>query len=257
MDATKNIAPSARTAASESDLQEASHTPSRVGEQPRRTFKQFLHENGLTLTLMALFLLTMVGQTVTGLVEHNKDNEEHDQPTLSLGQYLVSGHFMEATAENWESEFLQMAMFVLLTVCLRQKGSPESKGMEGEEEVDEDPNEKRDDPRAPWPVRKGGVILWLYSHSLSIAFALLFFLSFAVHAWGGAKDYSEEQLAHGESGATTLQYMATSRFWFESFQNWQSVFLSLAAMVYLAVYLREKGSAESKPVATPHDEQGA
>ena len=256
MDATDRIAASARTSAFESEREITSRTPSRVAKKPRPTFKQFLYENGLTLTLMALFLLTMVGQTVTGLVEHNKDNEEHDQPTVSLAQYLVSGHFLEATAENWESEFLQMAMFVLLTVCLRQKGSPESKGMEGEEEVDEDPNEKRDDPRAPWPVRKGGFILWLYSHSLSLAFALLFLLSFAVHAWGGAKDYSEEQLAHGESGATTLQYMATSRFWFESFQNWQSEFLSLAAMVYLAVYLREKGSAEAKAVATPHDEQG-
>ena len=206
---------------------------------------------------MGLFLLTWVGQTVTGLVEHNKDLEEHDQPTVSLPQYLVSGHFVEATGENWESEFLQMAMFVLLTVCLRQKGSPESKGMEGEEEVDADPNERRHDPRAPWPVRKGGLILWLYSHSLSLAFALLFVLSFVVHAWGGAKEYSHEQLIHGQPGTTTLQYIATSRFWFESFQNWQSEFLSLAAMVYLAVYLREKGSAESKPVATPHDEQGA
>jgi hypothetical protein len=189
-------------------------------------------------------------------MEHNHDNAEHGQPQVTLSHYLASGHFWQATAENWESEFLQMAMFVLLTVCLRQKGSPESKSIDGEEEVDADPLEKRNDPRAPWPVRRGGAALWIYSHSLSIAFALLFLMSVVLHAWGGAVNYSEEQRAHGEHGATAIQYMATSRFWFESFQNWQSEFLSLAAMVYLAVYLRERGSAESKPVATPHDEQG-
>jgi hypothetical protein len=193
---------------------------------------------------------------MTGWRDHNKENAEHGQERIALSRYLASGHFWQATAENWESEFLQMAMFVLLTVCLRQKGSPESKSLEGEEAVDADPRQGRDNPRAPWPVRRGGVVLWIYAHSLSIAFALLFLMSFALHAWGGARNYSEEQLAHGEVGSSALQYMATSRFWFESFQNWQSEFLSLAAMVYLAVYLRERGSAESKPVATPHDEQG-
>jgi hypothetical protein len=256
MNAAETGTTSARTAALEATGDSSVSTDARSSSTRRSSFTKFLYENGLTLVLMAMFLLTLVGQTATGWVEHNKDNEEHDQPTVRLGQYLASGHFWEATAENWESEFLQMAMFVLLTVCLRQKGSPESKGLEGEEEVDKDPNEKRNDPRAPWPVRKGGFVLWLYSHSLSIAFAVLFLTSFAVHAWGGAADYREEQSAHGESGPGMLGYMATSRFWFESFQNWQSEFLSLAAMVYLAVYLREKGSAESKPVATPHDEQG-
>ncbi len=116
---------------------------------------------------MALFLIFMVGQTFTGFVEYNKENEDHDRPAVSLGQYLVGGHFWEATAENWESEFLQMAMFVVLTVCLRQKGSPESNSLDEDEEVDEDPRAKRNDPRAPWPVRKGGFVLWLFSHSLA------------------------------------------------------------------------------------------
>ena len=213
-------------------------------------------ENSLTLVLMALFLLIMVGQALTGLREHNQDQQAHGRPTLSIGPYLASGHFWEATAENWESEFLQMAMFVLLTVCLRQKGSPESKPLEEEPGEEENLEEHRHDPRAPWPVRRGGLVLWLYSHSLSIAFAILFLLSFAAHAVGGAKEYSSQQQAHGEAGSGTLGYMTTSRFWFESFQNWQSEFLSLAAMVYLAVFLREKGSAESKPVATPHEERG-
>jgi flagellar basal body-associated protein FliL len=218
--------------------------------------RKVLRENGLTLVLLVLFALTMVGQTLAGLRKYNEDQKEHHQPTVTLLHYVATGHFWEATAENWESEFLQMMMFVVLTVFLRQKGSPESKAMEGEEEVDADPAASRHDRKAPWPVRKGGVALFLYSHSLSITFGLLFLMSFAIHAWGGSKEYSADQQAQGQPPATLAQYVGSSTFWFQSFQNWQSEFLSLAAMVYLAVYLREKGSAESKPVATPHDEQG-
>jgi hypothetical protein len=205
---------------------------------------------------MLMFMLTMVGQTLTGMREHNETEREHGQPALTLGQYLLSGHFWEATGENWESEFLQMTMFVVLTVSLRQKGSPESKGMEGDEAVDADPAKAKHDPKAPWPVRRGGWVLFLYAHSLSITFSILFLLSISIHAWGGVKEYASEQREHGKPTPTIVEYVCSSTFWFESFQNWQSEFLSLAAMVYLSVYLREKGSAESKPVATPHDEQG-
>jgi hypothetical protein len=218
--------------------------------------RRVLRENGLTLVLMALFLLFMVGQILTGMREHNQSQSEHGQPQATLFQYFATGHFWEATAENWESEFLQMAMFVILTVSLRQKGSPESKGMEGEEPSDADPSLAKDDPNAPWPVRRGGVALFLYSHSLSIAFSLLFLISFALHAFGGAKAYASDQVEHGQPEPTLVDYVTSSTFWFESFQNWQSEFLSLAAMVYLSVFLRERGSAESKPVATPHGEQG-
>ena len=110
---------------------------------------------------------------------------------------------------------------------------------------------------APWPVRKGGLALTIYEHSLSLAFLLLFLVSFILHAASGAREYNADQREHGNAvQVSTMEYMSTSRFWFESFQNWQSEFLSLAAMVWLAVYLREHGSAESKPVATPHDENG-
>ena len=219
--------------------------------------RQVFRNNGLTIVLVLLFLGTWVGQTFTGLKEHNNSQREHGAPPLGLGEYLTSGHFWEATAENWESEFLQMAMFVILTACLFQKGSPESKDPDGDEDaVDNDPALQRDRPNAPWPVRKGGVWLWLYSYSLSLAFAALFLISFWLHARHGARVYNEDELQHGGETVTTLGYMGTSRFWFESMQNWQSEFLSLAAMVYLAVYLRQRGSAESKPVATPHDESG-
>jgi len=217
-----------------------------------RGVKKVLWENGLSLTVLALFLFTLVGQILTGWSVNNQDRHDHHQRQIGLVEYLTSGHFIEATAENWESEFLQMGMFVLLTVFLRQRGSAESKKPDGQEDVDEDPRDYAGDPGVPWPVRKGGAILWLYSNSLVLAFAFLFLFSFVAHAWGGARDYSQDQIAHGEEGVTVLQYIGTSQFWFESFQNWQSEFLSIAAMVILTIWLRQYGSPESKPVHHPH-----
>src|SRR5215207_6275148 len=214
---------------------------------------RFLSENGLSLALFGIFFVTVLGQAVTGLQEHNQTQEEHSAPTVSLLPYLISGHFVEALFENWESEFLQMAGYVLLTVWLRQKGSSESKKLDGEEPVDEDPRLHRSDPNAPWPVRAGGLILKLYENSLAIAFLLLFVVSFALHAVGGSIEYNEEQQAHGETAeVSVVEYIGTPRFWFESFQNWQSEFLSLGVMVVLSIFLRQRSSPESKPVASPH-----
>jgi hypothetical protein len=207
-----------------------------------------------------LFLVCLVGQVLAGVREYNEDQREHDRPVVGLGEYLRTGHFIEITFENWESEFLQMAAFVVLTVKLRQKGSSESKKLVGDEEVDEDPREARRSPqrraKAPWPVRRGGLALALYEHSLSIALLLLFVLSFALHAVGGVVEYNAEQLAHGGAAISTLAYLGTARFWFESFQNWQSEFLAVGALVVLTIFLRERGSPQSKPVAAPHSETG-
>ena len=218
----------------------------------RTLFRNF----GLSIVLVVIFVGTMLGQTFTGLRDHNQTQREHGQSEVGLAEYLKTGHFWEATAENWESEFLQMAMFVWLTAKLYQKGSAESKDPDAEDAVDNDPRLSRHDPKAPSPVRKGGAALWLYSHSLSLTFLALFLISFAIHAVGGAVEYSEDQRVHGQPEVTVLQYMGTSRFWFESMQNWQSEFLSLLAMVVLSIFLREKGSPESKPVAAPHWEHG-
>jgi hypothetical protein len=218
--------------------------------------RRLFRNNGLSIVLLALFLFTMVGQTLTGFRQYNEGQRDHGQPTAGMAEYLKSGHFWEATAENWESEFLQMAMFVVLTACLYQKGSAESKDPDDDEPdpVDEDPNRRRNDPTAPWPVRRGGWVLRLYSNSLSIVFALLFLMSFTVHGVKGAQEYSDDRREHGKPPATVTQYMTSSRFWFESFQNWQSEFLSLWAMVVFTIHLRQKGSPESKPVAARYDE---
>jgi hypothetical protein len=217
--------------------------------------KKALKYNGLSIVMFGLFAVFMVCMSAAGVRQYNQEQADHGEETVSYVKYLQTGHFVEATFENWESEFLQMGGFVLLTVWLRQKGSPESKKLEGDEPVDEDPRHTdRDD--APWAASMGGVPTWLYERSLSIALFGLFFLSFALHGAGGAKEYSAEQLAHGGQAVGTLGYLKTSQFWFESFQNWQSEFLAVGALVVLSVYLRQKGSPESKPVAAPHGETG-
>lgn len=212
------------------------------------------HNNGLSITLVFLFMIFMVAQTVSGWRQYNHEQHDHGQSTASLTQYLATGHFIEATAENWESEFLQMAAYVLLTVGLYQKGSSESKKLQGSEPVDRDPRLSKDKRNAPWPVRRGGWVLKLYENSLSIAFLALFLISFALHAFGGTQAYNEEQLTHGGTPISVGQYLQTAQFWFESFQNWQSEFLALASMVVLSIFLRQRGSPESKPVDAPHSE---
>ena len=220
--------------------------------------RRFLRENGLSLVWFGLFFLAfIVGQTLAGHREYNNEQREHGQPTLTYAEYLGTAHFAEATMENWESEFLQMFLFVALTAFLYQKGSAESKKLDEEEAVDRDPRQARNKKDAPWPVRKGGMILKLYEYSLSLAFFLLFLGCFFLHAAGGARAYNEEQRAHGGGEqVTTLSYLTTSRFWFESLQNWQSEFLAVGSMVVLSIFLRQRGSPESKPVDAPHSQTG-
>jgi hypothetical protein len=196
----------------------------------------------------------MLGLVMAGHSAYNEDQREHGESPVGIVGYLTSGHFIEATGENWESAFLQMGVFVLLTRFLYQRGSSESKRIEEAEAVDQDPREAKDDPEAPWPVRRGGMWLTLYRNSLSGATLLLFVLSFALHAAGGASKYNESQRAHGEPAVSTIGYIGTSQFWFESFQNWQSEFFSVGVLALLTIWLRQQGSPQSKPVAAPmHD----
>ncbi|HEY0680759.1 MAG TPA: DUF6766 family protein [Steroidobacter sp.] len=223
----------------------------------RRTVGRVLRDNGLSLTLTVLFIVFIVGQALAGQRHYNEEQIEHGQPTVSLSEYVSSGPFWSATAENWESEFLQMAAYALFTVFLFQRGSAESKKIGESEPVDRDPKLSRNKRNAPWPVRRGGWVLALYSNSLSLAFVLLFLISFGLHAVGGTAAHNEEELTHGGHTVTVLEYMHSSQFWFESFQNWQSEFLSLAVMVVFSIFLRQRSSPESKPVDAPHSETGS
>jgi hypothetical protein len=215
------------------------------------TLARIWHDHGLSLVLLGLFVFTMIGQTWAGWLAYNEEQREHGEAAITLVAYLGTGHFGEATFENWESEFLQMAFYVLLTAWLYQVGSSESKRPGVIEPVDLDPRESPQKDSAPWPVRRGGLVLTLYENSLSIAFALLFVLSFSLHIRTGLVHYNEEQMAHGQPVVSAMEYAGSSQFWFESFQNWQSEFLSLAAMVGFSIFLRQRGSPESKPVDAP------
>ncbi len=214
-----------------------------------------MRDNGLLLACLGLFVVFFVGMIVSGAATYNEEQLDHgSQETVSLLGYLVSGDFVEATFENWESEFLQMGMYVVLTAFLYQRGSAESKPIDGEAPQDKDPRLEKLDASMPWPVRRGGVALRFYEHSLAIALFVLFFASWGLHALGGAAAFNEERLQHGQPAVSVLQYLTTSQFWFESMQNWQSEFVAVAAIVGLSIFLRQRGSAESKPVAEPHRE---
>jgi hypothetical protein len=216
--------------------------------------KKFFKNNGLSVVMFLLFLGSLSGQVVAGLKQHNEEMQEQGGKQLQFGEYLTSGHFLQSTFENWESEFLQMALLLILSMFLYQRGSAESKDPDKEEEVDREPNPKKKD--APWAVKKGGVILIIYKHSLCYTLSLLFILSFLLHWHGSLKDYNEEQRLRHKPTETAIEYLSNSRFWFESFQNWESEFLSIFAIVVLSIFLREQGSPQSKPVDAPNSQTG-
>ena len=214
--------------------------------------------HGLSLVMAALFLAFLALQTLTGLRALNAERADRNQPALTLREYVASGPFLSATAENWESEFLQMAAYVAMTAFLFQRGSSESKRPGRKEAVDRDPRAARGETRknAPWPVRRGGWVLKLYEQSLSLAFLLLFLGAFVLHAAGSTQAFNAERVEQGDAPVTVMQYLHGAKFWFESFQNWQSEFLSVGVLIVLSIFLRERGSPQSKPVHAPHAETG-
>ena len=215
--------------------------------------KRFFKYNGLSIAMLLLFVLSLGAQIITGFKSHNDEIKDHHGKPFTLSEYLISGHFIEATFENWESEFLQMGAFVLLSVSLYQKGSAESKDPDKKEDTDKEPKPKED---APWPVKKGGFVLTLYKHSLSITFFLLFLISFALHFYGSLINYNDNQILMGLPITKAADYFTNSQFWFESFENWQSEFLSVFCMVVLSIFLRQKGSPQSKAVDAPDSKTG-
>jgi hypothetical protein len=199
-------------------------------------------------------LLSFVGQIVSGHAVEVREAREHGQQGPRMEEYLRSGAMWEASAENWESEFLQMFVYVVLTVFLFQRGSSESKDPDEVDEVDREPDPNR--PGAPWPVRRGGLVGKLYESSLSIALFVLFLGSWGVHLAAGLAAENDERALHNLGPIQLDRYLAGPQFWFESLQNWQSEFLSIGLMVLLSVWLRQKGSPESKPVDAAHHHTG-
>jgi hypothetical protein len=216
-----------------------------------------LKDNGLTIVLLVLTVATIAGMLLTGWHVNNEDITQHGGTPLPLAAYARSGHFLSAIFENWESEFLQMSAYVMLTAILFQRGSAESKDPDESASQDEDPVSRAGQPDAPWAARTGGWLRILYSYSLGIALALLFAASFTLHLRYSAMAENAKAAMHGQPAQSILQHLASAPFWFESFQNWQSEFLSTAVIVVLSIFLRFRGSPESKPVAAPHTQTGS
>ncbi len=211
----------------------------------------FWKENSLSIVLFALFVTFVIGQILTGHAAWNKTLIEAGVPPIDVASYLQTGHFVGALFENWESEFLQMGMYVLLTVKLRQRGSAESRPMPGEPD-----DERVDAGPAPYPVRVGGLWKRLYAMSLSTTLLVMFVISFAAHAAGSwAHAVDESRLTHLRP-PTLTEHLFGAEFWFESFQNWQSEFLAVLALVLLSIVLRQEHSPESKPLSAPHAQTG-
>lgn len=215
--------------------------------------RKFFHENGLAISAFALFFLFWGAMAIVGFFNYNQQQQEHEQALISFWTYLTTGHFWEATFENWESEFLQMGLFVLLTAFLFQKGSAESKT---EEEHAQEQKEEDQGEQVPRPVRMGGWIKKLYENSLSITLLTLFILCFIFHAVEGVREYNQQQALLRQPPVSVWQFLVASEFWFQSFQNWQSEFLAVGSMIVLTIFLRQKGSAESKRVGAPTSETG-
>jgi hypothetical protein len=213
----------------------------------------FFYRNSLSLVIFFFFFAFLTGQALSGWKQYNQERMENEGNAISFSRYLSTPHFLEATFENWESEFLQMGMYVFFTIFLRQKGSSESKSLDKKEEVDREPKPHKN---SPWPVKKGGFWLSIYKNSLSLAFLFLFLISFSIHLCSSLNDYNEEQLLKGEKTETISEFLCNSRLWFESFQNWQSEFIAVFSIVVLSIFLRQHKSPESKPVDAANDETG-
>nr|WP_051069081.1 DUF6766 family protein [Mesorhizobium metallidurans] len=196
-----------------------------------------------------MFLFSVLGMIWSGQAAHNKELAEHGSPALRLLAYMASGNFLSGLFENWESEFLQMTAYVMLTAMLFQRGSAESR--------DPDNPDRPNDEFPATTRRRNPVFSWLYSYSLGIALALLFIASFVLHWWASLMAANEEALLHGGEVQTLSGYLLDAQLWFESFQNWQSEFMSTAVLVVLSIFLRHKGSPESKPADAANSETGA
>lgn len=212
-------------------------------------------DNGLSIVLIGLFAVFLLGQTIAGRAVYNQQQASQGGAPVDYPNYLATGHNIEAIFENWESEFLQMGANVVLAVFLIQKGSAVSRKPRDLGDRAPKPN-STPGPDAPWPARQRGWVRTLYANSLPLAFFALFTLSFLFHAVGGRLDYNDQMVRQGRSPVSLVGFLGTPTFWFQSFQNYQSEFLSLGSMVVLSIFLRQAGSPQSKAVDAPNSQTG-
>ncbi len=228
--------------------------PPKAASGPPSALRRIWADNALSIVVMTLFLVFWSAQALTGWASYNEDQRAHHQAIVAFGAYLGSSPFWSATAENWESEFLQMGVYVALTIYLRQRGSAESNPYPDEEQDSGTPDGPAED--APWPVRRGGWVLALYRNSLTLVLLTLFVASMTLHAVSSHHVYNQDQLMHGESAVSLGVFLTRPEFWFQSFQNWQSEFLAIGTLVLLSIFLRQSGSSQSKALDAPNAQTG-
>jgi hypothetical protein len=217
---------------------------------------KILKDNGLTFVLLLLFAGSLIGQWLTGLHYHNAELAEHGEAPIGALAFFADPLFLATVFENWESEFLQMSAYVVLTAFLFQRGSAES------EDPDAAPrdgrlSEIRGSKRSPAALKGSRAVRWLYANSLGLVLFALFVASFVLHWTFSAREAASNAELHGEAPPSMAAYLTDPQLWFESFQNWQSEFLSTAVLVVLSIFLRQMNSPESKPVKAPHSQTGA
>ena len=220
--------------------------------------KTALRNNGLSIFFGVIFLLALIGQGLTGHALFNEEQISAGLEEISLGQYLASSNFAVDVSENWQSEYLQFLLYIIATVWLVQKGSPESKELDktGVESDQEQIVGEHSNAKSPAWARAGGWRLTVFSNSLGATMGLIFVLSWLVQSISGNSSYNEEQLKNFQQPAAWSEYVVSAEFWNRTLQNWQSEFLAVGSMVVLSIYLRQRGSPESKPVGSAHDDTG-
>jgi hypothetical protein len=220
--------------------------------------RRFLKQNGLSLFFGLIFLLALGGQSVVGRAKYNDEQRVQGRAEVSYTEYVTSSDFAVDVTENWQSEYLQFLLYILATVWLVQRGSPESKQLDEaglESDAEQRIGEHADDD-SPRLARVGGVRTTLYSWSLTIVMGALFFGSWGAQSVAGLARFNEEQLLQRQDPIAWTEYVVGPDFWSRTLQNWQSEFLAVGSMVVFSIYLRQRGSPESKPVGTPHEATG-
>jgi hypothetical protein len=221
--------------------------------------RRFLFENGLSLFFGALFLAALVGQSMAGQRSYNQEQVAHGSEPVTWFHYVTSSAFGQAVMENWQSEFLQFITFIVATIWLVQKGSNESKPLQDVGlESDQKQRVRGHAPQnAPVWAKVGGARTRVYENSLVLVMAALFLGSWLAQSLTSWRFYNAEQREHGEATVSWASFVVTSDFWEQTLQNWQSEFLAVGTIVIFTVYLRQRGSPESKPVGAPHSETGS
>ena len=216
--------------------------------------RRFLRDQGLTLFFLGLFLATLVAQALVGHADYNHTLAAGQDAPISLGRYITSSVFWVDVMENWQSEYLQFSLFILATVWLVQRGSTESKkpGDEGGESDAEQKVGEHADPDSPEWAKAGGLRTLAYSNSLIVLMTAIWLGSWFAQLVTGRVQYNAQQFADHEAALSLWQYAGSSDFWNRTLQNWQSEFLAVASMAIFSVYLRQRGSSQSKPVGAPH-----